>query len=64
MQERLMQTVEEITQELPLTAQTMVKMFLPSFRQLCESADDEKIIELCDFITDRVNYIKNGDTDE
>lgn len=64
MQERLLETVEQIAQELPLSAQTMVKMFLPSFRQLCDSAEDERIIELCDFITDRVNYIKNGDTNE
>lgn len=64
MQERLLETVEQITQELPLTAQTMAKMFLPSFRQLCENADDEKIIELCDFIAEKVNYIKYGDSSE
>ena len=41
-------------------AQMTMKMFLPQFQALCNNITDEKIDEFCDFVINKIDYIKTG----
>lgn len=64
MNERLMEVLETLTEELlpeaPATMQMMMRTLMPLFRQSCNKIDDEKILNLCDVIEDKIKYVREG----